>query len=63
VRVGPEKYAEALTQPHTRPFDMTVRPMTGWNEVEPPGCATERALKDWVELGVAFVMSQPGKSG
>jgi TfoX/Sxy family transcriptional regulator of competence genes len=29
VRVGASKYAEALSHPHTRPFDMTGRPMAG----------------------------------
>jgi len=61
VRVGREKYAWALAQPHTRPFDMTGHPMTGWVEVEPPGCATESTLKAWVELGLVFAMSLPGK--
>jgi TfoX/Sxy family transcriptional regulator of competence genes len=61
VRVGPEKHAWALAQPHTRPFDMTGRPMSNWVEVEPPGCATESALKSWVDLGLAFALSLPGK--
>ena len=61
VRVGPEKYDWALAQPHTRVFDMTGRPMTGWIVVDPPGCATENALKAWLELGLAYAMSLPGK--
>ena len=61
VRVGPEKHAWALAQPHTRPFDMTGRSMSGWVEVEPPGCATEKALKAWVNLGLAFAVSLPAK--
>jgi TfoX/Sxy family transcriptional regulator of competence genes len=61
VRVGPEKHAWAQAQPHTRPFDMTGRPMSGWVEVEPPGCATESALKAWVDLGLTFAQSLPAK--
>ena len=61
VRVGPDKYAEALARPHTRVFDMTGRPMTGWILVDPPGCATESALKAWLELGLAYAMALPGK--
>jgi len=61
VRVGPEQYAWALAQPHTRPFDMTGRPMAGWILVEPPGCTTESALKAWVDLGLALALSLPGK--
>ena len=30
VRVGPERYPEALAQPHTKEFDFTGRPMAGW---------------------------------
>ena len=29
VRVGPERYAAALAQPHAREIDFTGRPMTG----------------------------------
>jgi hypothetical protein len=29
--------------------------------VDPPGCATESALHAWVELGLAFALSLPGK--
>jgi hypothetical protein len=61
VRVGPEKHTWAMAQPHTRPFDMTGHPMAGWIVVEPLGCATEGALKAWLELGLAFAMALPGK--
>ena len=61
VRVGPEKYAEALAQSHTRAFDMTGHPMAGWIMVEPAGCATEKALQAWVEKGLAFARSLPPK--
>jgi len=61
VRVGPEKYEEALSRPHTRVFDMTGRPMAGWVVIEPAGCASESDLKGWVEQGLAFARSLPGK--
>lgn len=61
VRVGPEKYTSALARPHTRPFDMTGRPMAGWVMVDPPGCATEPSLKAWLEEGLAFARSLPEK--
>jgi TfoX/Sxy family transcriptional regulator of competence genes len=61
VRVGAAKYTEALSRPHTRIFDMTGRPMAGWVLVEPEGCATESDLKAWVEQGLAFARSLPGK--
>jgi TfoX/Sxy family transcriptional regulator of competence genes len=61
VRVGAASYEEALSLPHTRPFDMTGRPMAGWVMVEPEGCETEADLKAWVEQGLAFARSLPGK--
>jgi TfoX/Sxy family transcriptional regulator of competence genes len=61
VRVGPENHAAALARPHTRPFDMTGRPMAGWIMVEPEGCATEPALMAWLEEGLDFARSLPEK--
>jgi TfoX/Sxy family transcriptional regulator of competence genes len=61
VRVGASKYEAALISPHTHVFDMTGRPMTGWVMVLPEGCATEDQLNTWVEQGLAFARSLPGK--
>jgi hypothetical protein len=61
VRVGPANYNEALSRPHTRPFDMTGRPMAGWVMVEPRGCVKEADLKVWVAKGVDFARSLPKK--
>jgi len=61
VRVGPQRYDEALSQPHTRPFDMTGRPMSGWVMVTPEGYETESDLRSWVRQGVEFAQSLPAK--
>ena len=61
VRVGPANYTEALSRPHTHPFDMTGRPMAGWVMVGPQGCANEADLKDWVARGADFARSLPKK--
>ena len=61
VRVGAAGYEKVLTRPHTRPFDITGRPMTGWVMVSPGGCASESDLKVWVDLGLAFAQSLPSK--
>jgi TfoX/Sxy family transcriptional regulator of competence genes len=61
VRVGPEEYERALTRPHTRPFDMTGRPMAGWVMVAAQGCTTDGDLKAWIRQGVAFARSLPAK--
>lgn len=61
VRVGPEKHAQAMAQPHTRPFDMTGRPMAGWVMVDPEGVEDDATLHAWIEQGLAFALSLPAK--
>jgi TfoX/Sxy family transcriptional regulator of competence genes len=61
VRVGPDSYQTALGQPHTRPFDITGRPMSGWVMVAPKGCETASDLQNWVRQGVQFALSLPAK--
>ena len=61
VRVGPERYEEALGKPHVTLMDFTGRPMKGFVFVAPEGTGTETALKDWVEMGVQFAQTLPPK--
>jgi TfoX/Sxy family transcriptional regulator of competence genes len=61
VRVGPERYDSAVGQPHTRPFDMTGRPMKGWVMVAPEGYEADEDLEEWVQQGVNFALSLPPK--
>ncbi len=61
VRVGRERYRDAVAAPHTGPFDMTGRPMTGWIVVAAEGYAADEDLRDWVQEGVAFAQSLPAK--
>jgi TfoX/Sxy family transcriptional regulator of competence genes len=61
VRVGPARYEDALAQPHTKPFDMTGRPMKGWVMVSPEGVEADEDLRDWVQQGVEFASSLPAK--
>ena len=61
VRVGAEQYEKSLQRPHTRLFDLTGRPMTGWVVVEPAGCASEEELGAWLEMGLTFARNLPGK--
>lgn len=62
VRVGPASYAEALTRPGARVFDMTGKPMSGWVRVSPAGHVfDDAALARWVAQGVAFAESLPAK--
>jgi TfoX/Sxy family transcriptional regulator of competence genes len=61
VRVGKDNYEDALTQPHTRIFDLTGRPMNGWIVLTPEGHASDKDLLDWVKKGVEFARSLPSK--
>ena len=61
VRVGPDRYEEALAQPVARVFDMTGRPMRGWVVVEPQGVEEDEDLEGWVQQGVDFALSLPPK--
>ena len=61
VRVGPDASDDALARPHTRPFDMTGRPMKGWILVAPEGVADDDDLTAWVARGVDFARSLPPK--
>ena len=61
VRVGKGAYSEALSRPHTREFDITGRPMTGWVFVDVKSQADDGAVERWVREGVAFAMSLPPK--
>jgi hypothetical protein len=61
VRLGPAAGDAALEEPHTRPFDMTGRPMRGWILVAADGIGADGALGDWVARGVAFARTLPPK--
>lgn len=61
VRVGPEAYQQALERPHTRPFDMTGRPMRGWVVVEEGGLVEDDSLAEWLAMGVATARGLPPK--
>jgi hypothetical protein len=60
VRLGQEAGAAALEQPHTRPMDVTGRPMKGWVMVEPKGYRGQN-LRGWLERAHAFVSKLPPK--
>lgn len=62
VRVGPQRYAQALQQPFVRPMDFTGKPLTGYVYVDPPGVAEDAALAAWVGAGVGFAATLPPKT-
>lgn len=61
LRVGPERYAEALARPHAREMDFTGRPLKGMVYVDAPGIAGAAALGRWLEMALAFAQRQPAK--
>ena len=61
VRVGKEGYDEALSHPHTRVFDMTGKPMSGWIVVEPEGVSSQADLRRWIDRGVKYALTLPPK--
>lgn len=61
VRVGPDKYEDALRHPHAREMDFTGRPMKGYVFVGASGIANDASLKNWIESGLAYVGTLPVK--
>ena len=61
VRVGAERYEDALTLPHAREMDFTGRPMRGFVVVSADGVVTGDGLDQWVQRGVRFAASLPPK--
>jgi hypothetical protein len=61
VRCGPERHAECLNQRHTKPFDITGKPMSGWIMVAPEGFAEDEDLDRWIDAGARFAESLPRK--
>jgi hypothetical protein len=61
VRLAPAETDAALSQPNTRRFDLTGRPMKGWILVEPAGVKTAAQLGKWVEIAATYAASLPAK--
>ena len=57
VRVGPDRYTDALSRPHAREMDFTGKPMKGFVYVAPDGFGSDAALASWVNLSIGFVAS------
>lgn len=61
VRVGRDKYEEALEIAGARPFDMTGRPMRGWVVVSADVLEDDAELDAWVHRGSEVARSLPAK--
>ncbi|MEW6683380.1 MAG: TfoX/Sxy family protein [Nitrospirota bacterium] len=61
VRLPADEAERALSQPYTRIFDLSGRPMKGWILVQAKGLADDRMLAQWVDVGVRYAASLPEK--
>ena len=61
VRLAADATDAALTEPGTRPFDLTGRPMRGWLLVGSDALAEDDDLRRWVDRGVAYAGTLPPK--
>jgi len=61
VRVGPQRYDEALARPGARPMDFTGRAMRGFLFVDREAVREPHALRQWVEWCVNYVATVAAK--
>jgi TfoX/Sxy family transcriptional regulator of competence genes len=61
VRLSAEDAERALAEQHTRPFDMTGRPMRGFVVVAAEGFDDMGELGRWVDAGADHAASLPAK--
>lgn len=61
VRVGKERYEEALEIPHCREMDFTGRPLRGLVLIEPEGFEEDEDFLHWVTMGLDYAGSLPPK--
>lgn len=61
LRVGKDRYREALAWPGARSMEMRGRTMEGYVYIDPP-VPTNEALKGWLDKAVAFVKTLPVKA-
>ena len=62
IRVGLERYKEALAMPHARPMDFTGRPIKGFVYVDQKGWSKDATLKKWLDMGIDYASSLPKKA-
>ena len=61
LRVGKDRYHDALAWPGARPMEMRERTMEGYVYIDPPVPMND-TLKAWLDDAVAFVMTLPMKA-
>jgi len=61
VRVGAERYDEAVAKHGARPMDFTKRPMPGFVFVGSDATGADAVLAEWVDMAMAYVLPMPPK--
>lgn len=61
VRVGPDRFEDALASVGARPMDFTGRPMKGMVFVGPEGYTSDEQLRGWLQRTLDYVRSLPDK--
>ena len=61
ARVGVDAEKKARSDPHTKAFDITGKPMRGWIMVAPEGIDKDSDLEKYVTLAENFVKALPRK--
>ena len=61
VRIDPKTTDLALSEPGTRIFDITGRPMKGWLLVSATALKDEATLSKWIRRGLDYAASLPSK--
>lgn len=61
LRVGKDRYRDALAWPGARPMEMRGRTMEGYVYIDPP-VPTNDVLKAWLDEAVEFVKTLPVKT-
>jgi hypothetical protein len=61
LRLGDDAARQVLGEEHSRPFDITGRPMRGWAMVEPAGWRSDDSLRRWIAWATTFTASLPPK--
>ena len=61
VRIEPKATEAALSEPGTRLFDITRRPMKGWLLVGKAGLTKTESLSKWIARGIDYASSLPKK--
>ena len=63
LRVGANRYEEALRDPYCRKMEFTGKPMTGFVSIDAEGLAEDEDLRRWLALALSFVLAQPSQVG